>query len=396
MKGDPLGALRLVALRDDAPALALRGVAMAQLGDLARAKDLLRRATRAFGPREVLARARCQLAFAEVSLAARDLGPTVERALITAARGLEKRGDGVNARYAEILLVRRSILLGRVDRAVEALGRMDARPLPAALVAITELARADVALRRVRVAEARSALDFALVAAQRAGVPALVAEVARALERFDAPAARSIRSGDVRQLRLDEVEAVLSSRDLVIDAHRRVVRDGHGDDVALARRPILFALARALAAAWPHDVPRGDLIVEAFGARRHNESHRARLRVEIGRLRKVLRAHASIDATASGFVLAPRRAPAVTVLAPPFDGEGAAIVALLADGEAWSTSALALALGRSQRSVQRELSVLAADSAVRPLGLARSRRWLAAPVTGFTTALLLPVVPLAS
>jgi hypothetical protein len=194
------------------------------------------------------------------------------------------------------------------------------------------------------------------------------------------------------------VEVLLASDELVVDAHRRVVRDGHdggGDErrVLLARRPVLFALARVLAAAWPRDVPRGELIAAAFEVRRPNDSHRARLRVELGRLRHVLRAHARIDATADGFALTPRRARSVTVLVPPIDGEGAALIALLADGEPWSTSALALALGRSQRSVQRELSVLAADREVHALGLARARRWLAAPATGFTTALLLPVVP---
>ncbi|HEU5194094.1 MAG TPA: helix-turn-helix domain-containing protein, partial [Methylomirabilota bacterium] len=72
--GDPLGALKRIALRDDAPALALRGIAMAQLGDFVRAKRLLRRAARTFPPSEAVARARCVVAEAEIALVSRDLG----------------------------------------------------------------------------------------------------------------------------------------------------------------------------------------------------------------------------------------------------------------------------------------------------------------------------------
>jgi DNA-binding transcriptional ArsR family regulator len=189
---------------------------------------------------------------------------------------------------------------------------------------------------------------------------------------------------------LDEVEAVLLSTDLVIDACRRAVR-GAGRSVTLANRPVLFALVRALAEAWPHDVRREDLIACAFEARRANASHRARLRVELGRLRGELRALADVRATARGFVLAPRRAPAVVVVVPPIDGDGAAILALLADGEPWSTSALALALGQSQRTVQRALAELELGAKVHARGVARARRWLAPPISGFTTTLLLPI-----
>lgn len=106
--GDPFGALNRVALRDDAPALALRGIAMAQLGDLARAKLLLRRAARAFGAREAVARARCIVAEAEVALASRDLGWPA-KTLDTACATLEAHGDHVNAAHARYL----SIQIGR-------------------------------------------------------------------------------------------------------------------------------------------------------------------------------------------------------------------------------------------------------------------------------------------
>jgi hypothetical protein len=153
---------------------------------------------------------------------------------------------------------------------------------------------------------------------------------------------------------------------------------------------VLFALARALGEAWPGDVPRDTLVARAFGAKRADESHRARLRVEVGRLRRLLRTLADVSATQRGFRLAPRRARRVVVLARPVDGEHAAVTALLADGESWSSSALALALGTSQRTVQRALDALAAAGRVQSFGRGRARRWLTPPVPGFTTTLLLP------
>jgi hypothetical protein len=123
-----------------------------------------------------------------------------------------------------------------------------------------------------------------------------------------------------------------------VDACRYVVRDD-GNVVSLARRPVLFALARALGEAWPGDVPRGTLLARAFGAKFADESHRARLRVEIGRLRAALRALAGVSATKRGFALAPRRAREVVVLARPVEEQHAAVLAFLADGESWSSSA---------------------------------------------------------
>ena len=165
---------------------------------------------------------------------------------------------------------------------------------------------------------------------------------------------------------------------------------GAGKAVSLASRPVLFELARALGEAWPGDVPRDVLLARAFGAKLADESHRARLRVEIGRLRRMLRTLATVSATKSGFLLAPCRAREVVVLARPVEDEHGAVLALLADGESWSSSALALALGTSQRTVQRALDSLAAAGKVQAFGRARARRWMTPPVPGFTTTLLLP------
>ncbi|HEY6002827.1 MAG TPA: helix-turn-helix domain-containing protein [Anaeromyxobacter sp.] len=387
--GDPLGALKRVALRDDPAALALRGIAMAQLGDLGRARELLRRAARRFGPRETLARARCLTAEAEVALAARDLA-WAPRALAEAVRTFADRGDEENAAHARLLQIRRLLLLGRVDEADAACAALDLDAGPARLGAVAALITFEIALRRGRAEKAREALARAREAATRAGIGALCAEVEQAGRTLVLPAARLVTAVEARSLTVAEVEAVLASPDLVVDGCRRVARRGERV-VRLSRRPALFALLYGLAEAWPGEAAREVLIEHAFGARRTNASHRARLRVGMGRLRRELRALAEIRATAGGFSLVARGAATVRLLAPPIESPDAAVLALLADGEAWSTSALALALGASQRTVQRALAALEEAGQVRALGRGRSRRWLSAPVAGFATTLLLPV-----
>ena len=386
--GDPLGALKRVALRDDAPALALRGIAMAQLGDFTRAKALLRRAARAFGPHETMARARCAVAEAEIALVARDLGEPM-KALDVARATLEAHGDHANAAYARYLQARRLLLIGRLDDAERALAELDPAALPPASRASCELVVAGIAIRRLRTATARAALGRAEQAARQAGIPALMAEVQNAFHVLELPAARLIAHGDERLLQLDEIEVLLASTAFVVDACRYVVRDARST-ISLERRPVLFALARVLAEAWPGDVPRATLIAQAFRTKHADESHRARLRVELGRLRTLLRTVADIGATKRGFALTPHRASEVVVLARPVDDAHAAVLALLADGEAWSSSALALALGTSQRSVQRALDALAVAHKVDSFGRGRARRWMTPPVPGFPTSLLLP------
>ncbi|MBJ9750556.1 helix-turn-helix domain-containing protein [Burkholderia cepacia] len=386
--GDALGALNRVALRDDAPALALRGIAMAQLGDFERARTLVRGAARAFGPREAVARARCVVAEAEIALASRDLRwPT--RALDAACATLDAHGDRANAAHARYLGVRRLLLVGQLDDAERMLANLDPAPLPAASRAAHELIAAGIAMRRIRTQAARAALERARAAARDAGIAALTAEIDTAARVLDAPAARLIARGTSRLVQLDEVETLFASNALVVDACRHTVRDAR-TTVSLARRPVLFVLARALGEAWPADVSRNALVAAAFRAKHADESHRARLRVEIGRLRAVLRPLANIVATPRGFALEPLGVRETVVLARPVDDRHAAVLALLADGEAWSSSALALALGASQRTVQRALDVLAEADKVQPLGRGRARRWMTPPLPGFATTLLLP------
>ncbi|WP_033839430.1 hypothetical protein [Bordetella bronchiseptica] len=370
--GDALAALNQVALRDDAPALALRGIALAQLGDFDRARALVRRAARAFGPGNAVARARCALAEGEIALAARDLA-WPGAALRTAQRTLAAHGDWRNAAYAQYLEVRRLLLVGELERAAEWLERLDRPFLPHDLRAIHDLLAAGLAMRQLRAGAARAAL---------------AAEVARAASLLDAPVAQVRSRGGERPARLDEVEALLAGPVLVVDACRYVVCAGAARAV-LARRPVLFALARALAEAWPGEVAREALIGQVFRTRVPDESHRARLRVEIGRLRAALRGMAAPRATGRGYVLAPDGARQVAVLAQPVQTPHAAVLALLADGQAWSSSALALALDASQRSVQRALQALAAAGRAQALGRGRTRRWVAAPAAAFATNLLL-------
>ncbi|MBX5064146.1 helix-turn-helix domain-containing protein [Rhizobium lentis] len=386
--GDALGALKRVALRDDAPALALRGIAMAQLGDLVRAKALSKSAARAFGPREAVARARCVVAEAEIALVSRDLTWPV-KALEAARKVLEAHGDRVNAAHAGNVAVRRLVLIGRLDEAEQALGRLDPTPLPPALRAAHELVASGIAVRRLKTEAARAAIDRARLAARQADIPALSAEVETAAHLLDAPAARVISRGDERPLLLGQVEALFSGGTLVVDACRHVVRDA-GAVVPLASRPVLFALARTLAEAWPADVARGTLIARAFRGKHADESHRARLRVEIGRLRAALAGLAEVSATKRGFALSPGRAGDIAVLAPLMEGPHGAVLAFLADGEAWSSSALSIALGASPRTVQRALDSLAGEGKVQAIGRGRARRWMSPPLSFFPTILLLP------
>jgi hypothetical protein len=386
--GDLLRALKRVALRDDPPALALRGIVMAQLGEFARAKALLRTAARAFGSKEAVARARCVVAEAEIALVSRDLGWPAK--VLDAARvTLEAHGDRVNAAHARNLEVRRLLLIGRLDEAEHTLAAIDPAPFPPALKAAYELVVAGIAMRRLRTKTARTALIRAERAARDADIPALTAEVESASQILNKPAARLIKRGDERFLLLADVEALLASKALVVDACRHVVRDS-GKVVSLATRPVLFSLARALGEAWPGDVSRGTLVARAFRAKHADESHRARLRVEVGRLRVELRTLADVGATKRGFALTPRSASEIVVLAPPVEEGHAAVLAFLADGESWSSSALALALGASPRTVQRALDSLAAAGKAQSLGRGRAHRWMTPPVPGFPTTLLLP------
>lgn len=386
--GDILGALNSVSLRADPAALALRGIAMAQLGDLDRARALLRQAERGFGAGEATARARCLVAQAEIALVQRDLN-WPEARLASARALLAARGDRLNATHALHLQARRLLLLGRVDGADAMLAAEPAAELSPALTSARQLILAGIAMRRVRAGDARRALAAAERAAKLAGLAGLRAEVKSAKAVLDAPVARLIAGAGERLLSLDAVEALQSSDTLIVDACRNSVRL-KGESLSLATRPVLFALLRVLSEHYPADVPRDVLLARGFGARFTDDSHRVRLRVEIGRLRGLLAPWATLTATRRGFALHIGAAKEIAVLAPPSDERHAAVLALLSDGEAWSSSALALALGKSARTTQRALDALATAGKVQYFGHGRARRWITPPLPGFPALLLLP------
>ena len=361
---------------------------MAQLGDLTRARALMKSAARGFGPKEAVARARCIVAEAEIALASRDLN-WAPKALNSARTILEVNGDRVNAAHARHLEIRRLLLIGQLDVAEQLLSALNPSDLPAALRAVHELVLAGIAMRRIRARDAQAAIHRAMVAAREARIAPLVAEVESAALLLSRPAARQISNGTEQLLLLSEVETLIASNTLIVDACRHVVRDSR-KQISLASRPVLFSLARTLAEAWPGDVARDVLLARAFGAKFVDDSHRARLRVEMARLRGELGSMAAITATKLGFALAPHGARSVCVLAWPVDEEHASVLAFLADGEAWSSSALALALGASQRTVQRSVDALAAAGKVQAFGRGRARRWMSTSIPGFTTTLLLP------
>lgn len=383
---DPLTALKYVALRSDPPALALRGIAMAQLGELSHARALLGRAARRFGASDPLARARCVVAQAEVALALRDVAGAT-RGLSEAVALLVKRGDAVNAAFARLVEVRRFILLGEVVRAERELGALAFANTPPRLTALLNLAAADLAMKRLDAGAAGTALARAREAAAQARIVPLLGEVEKAEKQLEEPVARVRERGAERPLLLRELPAIWKSKKLVVDACRREARLGR-HSVSLVTRPLLLELLVALAEAVPGGVARDELIARVFGAKRINDSHRVRLRVELGRLRKVVTRLADVHATAGGFALTPRNAGCL-VLLPPAPGEASALFSLLRGGEAWATSALAAAVGKSQRAVQRALSTLERDGRVRGVGAGRARRWVGVPAAGFATTLLL-------
>lgn len=385
--GDLLGALNRIALRDDPDALALRGIAMAQLGEFSRARALLRAAAKAFGPAESIARARCVLAEAEIALVSRDLAWPVEN-LEAAGQTLLDKGDFANAAHAAIVAARRHLLLGDLDRATARVVQLATARLPPALAASRDLVAAGIAMRRLEAGAARSLLMRARISAEQAGIGALTEEVAEAQEALDAPLVLLQRSGRTNPVSLQAVESLLASDVFVVDASRNACRAG-ATVISLSSRPVLMTLAVCLARAWPGVARRETLLSQAFGARHADESQRLRLRVEIARLRKLLAPVARVAAASGGFRLVPH-AGELALLTHPLGGQDSKILALLADGELWASSALALVLGTSTRSVQRSLQALKVAGRVQSIGHARNLRWTVLAVPGFPVGMLLP------
>jgi tetratricopeptide (TPR) repeat protein len=386
-RGDALSALKWLGRRTDAPARAMRGAALSQLGEFARAKAQLRAALRALGPADGLLRARCLAAEAEIALALGDLRWSAEP-VARAIAELHAAGDARNAAYLQLVAARAALRLGRPAEA-ERLVR-HARFSPAAPLERTfaELVRVELAAKRGDPGLLMSALANAVAAAERAAIPALVSEVARIRDHYEGPTAVITSRGQARIASFCEVCALGRSAEVVIDGGGRELRSS-GEQVTFARRPVLFELLRVLADAWPGAVSRDALIARVFGARRPNESHRIRLRVEVGRLRKVVRPRLGVVAKGPGYALS---ATAAVVLVMPLEESPASrLLSLMHGGEAWSASSLALALDVSERTVQRSLRDLHSAGKVGPTGNGRGRRWVR--LFEIPTDLLLPPRP---
>lgn len=383
-RGDPLTALDLVALRRDAVCLALRGTAMAQLGDYASAKALLLQARDAGSG---LLGARTDVALAEVEVALRELTTDIEP-LVRAGAVLQAAGDVHNASLATLVLARRALLLGRVTDAAKSRNALDLRGLPPRLQVIAELVSVEIGMRCGSASSARAALLRASEALVEAPVPGLRAEIDDAHRRLEQPAASILRDQVESKADLAAVEALATEDILVVDACRRELRTRTAA-VSLSTRLVPFDLARELAATWPEPADRDALIRTVFGARRIRDSDRVKLRVEVGRLRPLIAAVAAVEPVGPGYVLRPLAAD-VAVLSPPFEGEGAMIRALLADGAAWSAAAVAAALGVSVRTAQRLLKQAAEAGDVVLSGSGRTTRWVLMQSHALRTPLLLP------
>lgn len=386
--GNPLAALSHVSRSATPQALALTGCAFAQIGDFERAKRFLTRAARAFGAASPVERARCVTAIAEVALAARELAVPLG-SLRGAIAVLAASGDRDNAAHARLVLARSLLVAGKGVEAERELAQLEVRRARPQLTAAAELLRAELALRRMDLDAARRAIARGQKAAQRAAIPALTRELECLHASLYAPAARLIERGELRVLQLTEVQRVLRQAQWLVDVCRRELRSGERR-VSFQRKPVLLALLCCLGEASPSTVPRERLIERAFGTRSgsSNESHRARLRVELGRLRTLLRGLGTVQAEGPGYHLVASKQAVVQVLLPPVDGEHAALLALLSDGARWSTSALALALGTSQRTLQRALLALEEKGRVNSRGRGRAQRWFAAPLAGLPPQLL--------
>ena len=401
-RGDGLRALGLVGRAEDVLGLTLRGIASAQIGDLELARGALERAARM--ERDPLARARINAALVEIAMADGDAARAV-RAARASADELARLGDARNAAMQRLVLARAEVLLGRlaearhvvaevlascVDRSPGAAPGEAPSKLPADITAVAWLAKAEIAVRGVAAAEAREALKRARGALDGARNDLL----ARALVALEAelsnPVARIEREGVVRPADLYAIEAASTGEVMLVDACRRLVIAGRAS-IPLVRRPILFALLLVLARAWPGEVARDELAARAFDARRVNASHRSRLRVEVGRLRKLIAGLAEPVATDAGYALASPRE--VVTLLPPSDDDDARIAILLGDGAAWSAQSLAEHAGVSKRTAQRALAGLVENGSAIRTGKAKDVRYMRPGPRIASRMLLLGLVP---
>jgi len=386
--GEPLRALGLVGRVESAFGLTLRGIAYAQLGDLELARESLERAMSLSDDRLTVAHARAALV--EIALSTGDPAPAA-RAAKASADELLHLGDLRNAVMQRLVQARAEVLLGRLGEARRAVDEVLATELAPDLRAVAWLAQAEIAVRSIAATDARDAISHARRALDEAPHHLLARALAALEQELSLPVARILRAGDMHGADLFAIEEVSHGTVLLIDACRRLAVAGRVT-IPLARRPVLFALLLALARAWPAPVARDELAARAFALRRVNDSHRARLRVEIGRLRKIMDGlRAEPVATTEGYVLESARD--VVVLLPPSDDEVAHVALLLGDGAAWSAQGLAEHAGISKRTAQRALGALVASGSAVRTGKGRYLRYTRPGSPIASRMLLLGLVP---
>ena len=368
--GAPLRALSLAGRAPGALGLALRGIAYAQLGDLLLAREALEKSAAQTGEARLGARVRAALA--EVALGEGDPARAARDAR-TAADALARLGDARNAALQRLVIARAEVLLGRLGAARGVVAEVLAAPLPPDLLAMASLAEAEVAARALVATEAGTALSRARRALAAAPNALLLREIDRLEGELRLPVARIAAGAEIRDADLFAIETVTRGDVLLVDACRRLAIAGRAR-LPLASRPVLFTLLVDLARASPATVPGDDLAARAFDARRVNASHRGRLRVEIGRLRKVLvDLGAEPVAASGGYMLRSKRA--IAVLLPRTDDDASHVGVLLGDGASWSAQRVAETAGISKRTAQRTLGdLVAAGRAVRT-GTGRNVRY---------------------
>jgi hypothetical protein len=386
--GEPLRALGFAGLAGGALGLTLRGVAYAQLGDLDLARQSLERAVALAG--DASTRARARAALVEIALDSGDPAPAARAAKASAAE-LATLGDARNAAMQRLVLARAEVLLGRLGEARRIVAEVLTTAPAEELRPVASLALAEIAIRSLAASDARDALAGARRALAGSPHP-LLQRAVEAMEReLSLPVARTLRGGVLESADLFAIEEASRGEWLLIDACRRLALAGRVT-IPLARRPVLFALLLVLARAWPADVARDELAARAFDVRRVNASHRSRLRVEVGRLRKMMDGLAAgPEATAAGYVLASRRS--VVVLLPPSDDEAARVALLLGDGASWSAQGLAEHAGVSKSTAQRALRSLVERGAAVRMGTGRTVRYARPGSPIASRMLLLGLVP---
>lgn len=386
-RGEALRALGMIGREKGAACSLLRGIAYAQLGDLELARETLELVRTA--SRDPLLGARASAALAEVAITRGDAAEAL-RSAERAAASLEQLGDTRNAAMQRLVVARAEVLLGRSTAARDTVSGVVATSLPEDVRAVAQLALAEIAVRELApsratraIAAVRDVLDRVPNELLARAVTSLEAELSRPIARLD-------EAGALKDVDAFGIEAAFQ-RAVVVDACRRLVASGRAT-VPLARRPILFALLLPLARAFPGDVPRDELAKRAFEAKRLNDSHRSRLRVEVGRLRKELEGLVSLTATPSGYALSSERP--IVVLLPPSDDHDANVALLLGDGAAWTAQAIAEHAGISKRTAQRALSSLVEAGRAAKLGSGRNVQYASASAPIASRLLLLGLVPL--